>query len=87
MKTIGKIFIDSEVLKLVEFDSFLEHYFPTKNGMERCVIERIFPDVSNDHSAFVLRFQQSNVCYMGPVDAGTGFVLYCRRYSGSSKRR
>jgi hypothetical protein len=28
--------------------------------MERCVVERIVTDVSNDdHSAFVLRFQQS----------------------------
>ena len=28
--------------------------------MERCYVERIFPDVSNDHSAFVLRFQHSS---------------------------
>ena len=50
--------------------------------MERCVVERIILDVSNDHSAFVVKFQQSNragknVCYMAMFDAGIGFSLYC----------
>jgi len=51
--------------------------------MERCVVERIVPDDSNDRSAFVLRFQQSNrdgkmLCVIWVwVDSGIGFFLYC----------
>jgi hypothetical protein len=65
--------------------------------MERCVVERTVPDVSNDLSAFVLKLQQSNragkmlcviwVWLMRVSD--TFFIAGLRRWwhSGYSKRR
>lgn len=65
-------------------------WFPSKDGIERCDVEQIVPDVSNDHSAFVLRFQQSNragkmlrvVWVM--VDASIGFFLDCCTEGGGT---